>query len=185
MLTFLSNWFSTCALANGINKVNEVILKGHQERQMSKQEKQLKMTENKWNLMIALGLMLAAVLACSATTANISSLKVSTDEEGKNETKNFKPGDKVYSIAQIGNNPGKVQAKFRVLFDDVKGQQSGTPVEGAEKTLEIDGSRPAIFWVTLPAKGFYNGRYKVEVDMLNEKGEQKDQKTATFDVSGY
>ena len=144
-----------------------------------------KMTKNKWNLLIALSMMLAVILACSATTANISSLKVSTDEEGKNETKSFKPGDKVYSIAQISNNPGKVQAKFRVLFDDVKGQQGGTPVEGAEKTLEIDGSRPAIFWVTLPARGFYNGRYKVEVDMLNEKGEQKDQKTATFDVSGY
>lgn len=143
------------------------------------------MTTNKWNFTIALGLMLAVILACSATTANISSLKVSTDEEGKNEAKSFKPGDKVYSVAQIGNNPGKVQAKFRILFDDVDGQKAGTLVEGAEKTLEVDGSRPAIFWITLPARGFYNGRYKVEVNMLTEKGEQKDQKTATFDVSGY
>jgi hypothetical protein len=135
--------------------------------------------------MLAFGLMLGVVLACSATTANISSLKLSTDEAGKNETKSFKPGDKVYSIAQISNNPGKVQAKFRVLFDDVEGQQAGSVVEGAEKTLEIDGSRPAIFWVTLPPRGFYNGKYKVEVSMLTEKGEQKDQKTAAFDVSGY
>jgi ABC-type Na+ efflux pump permease subunit len=143
------------------------------------------MSTNKWNLALALGLLLAVLLACSATTANISSLKVSADEEGKNERKSFKPGDKVYAVATIANNGGKVQAKFRVLFDDVEGQKAGTLVQGAEKTLDIEGSRPAIFWITLPAGGFQNGRYKFEVSMLTETGEQKDQKTATFDVSGY
>ena len=143
------------------------------------------MHTNKWNSALALGLFLGLLLACSATTANIGSLKVSTDEEGKNEAKSFKAGDKVYAVAQIANNSGKVQAKFRILFDDVEGQKAGTLVQGAEKTLDIDGSRPAIFWITLPATGFRNGRYKVEVNMLTESGEQKDQKTATFEVSGY
>ena len=53
-----------------------------------------------------MGLLLGVVLACGATTANISSLKVSTDEQGKNEAKSFKPGDKVYAVAQIANNGG-------------------------------------------------------------------------------
>ena len=60
------------------------------------------------NLVIGLGLLLAVVWACGATTANISSLKLSNDEAGKNETKTFKPGDKVYTTAQIANNGGKV-----------------------------------------------------------------------------
>lgn len=143
------------------------------------------MSTNKWNFALALGLLLGVVLACSTTTANISSLKVSNDEEGKNETKSFKPGDKVYAVANIANNGGKVQAKFRVLYDDVEGQKAGTLIPGAEKTLDIEGSRPAIFWITLPPSGFPNGRYKFEVSMLTESGEQKDQKTGTFDVSGY
>jgi hypothetical protein len=143
------------------------------------------MKTNRWNFALAVGLFLGALLACNATTAHIGSLKVATDEEGKNEAKSFKPGDKVYAVAQISNNPGKVQAKFRILYDDVKGQQSGEVVEGAEKTLDIDGSRPAIFWITLPGRGFNNGRYKVEVSMLTENGQQKDQKSSTFDVSGY
>lgn len=143
------------------------------------------MRTNKWNLALSLGLLLALLLACSATTANIGSLKVSTDEEGKNEAKSFKPGDKVYAIAQIANNGGKVQTKFRILYDDVEGQKAGTLVQGAEKTIEVDGSRPAVFWITLPAGGFHNGRYKVEVNMLTGSGEQKDQKTATFEVNGY
>jgi len=143
------------------------------------------MNRNKLNAVIALGLLLAVLLACSATTANIGSLKISRDEEGKNEAKTFKPGDKVYAVVQIANNGGKVQAKFRILFDDVEGQKSGTPVKGAEKTIEVEGSRPAFFWITLPDSGFQNGRYKVEVSMLTESGEQKDQKADTFDVSGY
>jgi len=143
------------------------------------------MKTNRWNFALAVGLFLGALLACNATTAHIGSLKVATDEEGKNEAKSFKPGDKVYAVAKISNNPGKVQAKFRILYDDVKGQQSGEVVEGAEKTLDIDGSRPAIFWITLPGRGFNNGRYKVEVSMLTENGQQKDQKSSTFDVSGY
>src|SRR5450432_499561 len=89
------------------------------------------MRTNKWNSALALGLLLALLLACSATTANIGSLKVSSDEDGKNEAKSFKPGDKVYAIAQIANNGGKVQAKFRILFDDVEGQKAGTMVQGA------------------------------------------------------
>ena len=143
------------------------------------------MTKSKLDLVLGLGMALVVVLACSATTANISSLKISSDEAGKTEAKSFKPGDKIYAIANIANNGGKVQAKFRVLYDDVAGQKAGELVQGAEKTLDIEGSRPAVFWITLPPAGFDNGRYKVEVSMLTESGEQKDQKTATFDIAGY
>ena len=143
------------------------------------------MKTDKWKSLLALGLFVAVVLACNASTANISSLKTSSDEDGKNESSNFKPGNKVYAVANIANNPGKVQAKFRVLYDDVDGEKSGELVQGAEKTIDVDGSRPAIFWITLPPNGFQNGKYKIEVSMLNDKGEQKDQKTTSFEVSGY
>ena len=115
------------------------------------------MKRENWNLVLALGLLMAAVLACSATTVNISSLKLSSDKEGKNEAKSFKPGDKVYAIAQISNNPGKVQTKFRILYDNVEGETAGRLVEGAEKKLDVEGSRPAVFWITLPNHGFRNG----------------------------
>ena len=134
------------------------------------------------NLVIGLGVLLAVVLACGATTANISSLKISSDEAGKDETKTFKPGDKIYTTAQIANNGGKVDVKWRILYDD--GDKAGQPVPGAEKSLEVEGDRPASFWITLPPEGFKNGRYKSEVSM-NYSGEQKDQKSATFEVSGY
>jgi len=142
------------------------------------------MQRNKWHMLLGGGLLVAVVLACGATTANIKSFKISTDEQGNNEARSFAPGDKVYAVAQIGNNGGKVETKFRILYDDVEGKQSGTQVPGAEKTLEVEGDRPAIFWVTLPPSGFKNGRYKIECSMVYS-GEQKDQKTGTFEVTGY
>jgi len=129
-----------------------------------------------------ISLLLAVVLACGATTANISSLKVTSDEAGKEETKTFKPGDKIYTTAQVSNNGGKVDVKWRLLYDE--GDKAGQPVPGAEKSLEVEGDRPASFWITLPPAGFPNGRYKSEVSMMYS-GEQKDQKSATFEVSGY
>jgi len=47
------------------------------------------MHKNKWNLTLAFGLLLGVILACSASTANIGSLKVTSDEAGKNEAKSF------------------------------------------------------------------------------------------------
>jgi len=134
------------------------------------------------NLVVGLGLLLGVVLACGATTANISSLKLSSDKAGKNETKTFKPGDEIYTVGQISNNGGKVEVKWRILYDE--GDKAGQPVPGAEKTLEAEGDQPFVFWITLPPAGFRNGRYKSEVSMMYS-GEQKDQKSATFEVSGY
>ena len=144
------------------------------------------MKNNKWSFVIAIGMFMAVVLACSMSTANISSLKIATDEDGKNEAKSFKPGEKLDVVTRVSNNPGKVQLKFRILYDDVKGQTSGDSVKSLEKTLDVEGSRSTFYWIELPPKGGdLNGRYKVEVSMLNEKGEQKDQKTGTFELTGY
>jgi hypothetical protein len=143
------------------------------------------MLRTRWNVLIGIIFVLALALACNWSTANIGSLKISKDEAGKQETNKFGPGDKVYAVAEISNNPGKQSVKFKVMFDDVKGMKSGDVVQNAEKTLEVDGSNPAVFWITLPSSGFSNGRYKVDVTMSNENGEQKDQKSATFEVAGF
>lgn len=145
------------------------------------------MNKNRWNLVLALGLILMAALACnySFSTANLSDLKISKDEEGKNEASTFGPGDKVYAVTNVANNPGKQQVKFRLLYDDVKGEKAGEMVPGAEKTFDVDKDQRISFWVTLPPSGFKNGRYKIEATMTDEKGEKKDTKSGTFTINGF
>ena len=140
------------------------------------------MRANKLNFAIATGLLTIAVLACSVSTANISSLKIGKDKNVSQESSSFAATDPIYATATISNNPGKVKVKGRLSFEDVEGQQAG-PVPGLEKTLELDGSGMATYSFTPPPNGWPKGKYKLEVIMMNEAGEQKDQKSSSIDVS--
>jgi len=129
----------------------------------------------RWSLAPVLLLLLVAASACSfnMTTANISSLKLGKDKGVAQETSSFGADDTVYAVAEISNVPGKVKVTGRLVVDDVPGQQSG-PIPGLSKTLDLPGSGTADFTFSPPAAGWPKGKYKMEVLMLNEDGEQKD-----------
>lgn len=142
------------------------------------------MRNERLSLMLGLGLLLLAVLGCkfSASTANISGLKIGKDKDVSQETSSFGAQDTIYATAEIANAPDKLKVKGRLIVDDVAGQQKG-PVPGLEDTVDLPGSGTAIFTFSPPNSGWPKGKYKLEVLMLNQDGEQKDQKTANFSVS--
>src|SRR5260370_23351191 len=134
------------------------------------------------NSALALSLLVIAVLACGATTANISGLKVAKDESASKETSSFEANDTIYGVATISNAPGKVKVKGRLAIEDVEGQKPG-PIPGLEKTLDLGGSGTATYTFTPPPSGWPKGKYKLEVILMNEAGEQSDTKSASFSVS--
>jgi len=127
--------------------------------------------------MLAVGLLAAVVLACSASTANLSSLKLSTDKSGSPEASTFSPTDTIYGVATVSNAPGKVKVKGRLVADGAEGLQ---PVE---TTLDLGGSGTAIYTFTPPLMGWPKGKYKVETTLMDEDGKERDTKTASFSVS--
>jgi hypothetical protein len=139
------------------------------------------MKTNKKVLSLGLLLLLISFVACSFTTANISSLKTSKDKGGSQQTSSFGVDDTVYGLAEVSNNPGKVKVKGRLLVDDVEGQQSG-PIPGLETAVELPSSGTATFTFSPPNAGWPKGKYKLEVQMFDESGAQKDQKSADFSV---
>ena len=142
------------------------------------------MQSKQWSLSVGLCLLLASAVACSfsVSTANISSLKLGTDKTVTRETTNFSATDTIYGVAEVSNAPNKVKVKGTFVVDNVEGEKSG-PVPGLETTVDLPGSGTATFTFTPPPTGWPKGKYKLEVVMLNENGEQKDQKTAEFSVS--
>ena len=142
------------------------------------------MRTKRLDLALGLGLLLIAGLACnfSASTANISGLKLGKDKDVSAETSSFAPSDTVYALATVSNAPGAVKVKGRLVIDSVEGEESG-PIPGLEKTLDLPGSTTATYTFSPPPTGWPKGKYKVEVIMLNEGGEQKDQKSANFSVN--
>jgi hypothetical protein len=142
------------------------------------------MRNKRWDLALGLGLLIFVGLACnfSASTANISGLKLGKNEAVTSETSSFAASDTVYAVATISNAPGAVKVRGRLVISAVEGEESG-PVPGLEKTIDLPGSGTATYTFSPPPSGWPKGKYKVEVIMLNENGEQKDQKSADFSVS--
>jgi len=130
-------------------------------------------------LVISLGVLVVLALACkfSASTANISGLKIGKDKSVTTEISSFAPNDTVYAVVTISNSMTKVKVKGRLVPEDAPGEK------GPESTVELPSSGTATFTFTPPASGFPAGKYKIEVIMKNEEGEQKDTKSATFTVS--
>lgn len=140
------------------------------------------MRTTRLNCALGLGLLVIAALACSASTANLSSLKLSTDKSGSPEASTFSPNDTIYGVAAVSNAPGKVKVKGRLVADDVEGLKAG-PIESLEKTLELPGSGTATYTFTPPPQGWPKGKYKVETILMDDDGKEKDTKTASFSVS--
>ena len=134
---------------------------------------------------IFLTVLLLSVAGCkvSCTTANISGLKFSKDKEGNVETNSFAPQDTIYATAAVSNAPSKVTLKFRLITEKVEGQPENQAVPNFDKSLDLPGNGYGYFTLTPPPAGWPVGRYRVEVDMLIESGEQKDQETGTFTVA--
>jgi hypothetical protein len=142
------------------------------------------MRSNGWRRALGLGLLLVVAQACdfSVSTANLSSLKVSKDKTASQEASSFASNDTVYAVATVSNAPGATKVKGRLIADDVAGLAKG-PIPGLETTVDLPGSGTATFTFTPPPNGWPKGKYKLEAAMIDDKGQQKDQKTADFSVN--
>ena len=127
---------------------------------------------NTFSIGVICTLALFLMLACNDSTANMSSLKTSSDKEGKSEATKFKIGDTMYGAATISNNPGKV--KVNLYLVDPKGET----LKGTEVSVDIDGDGIARYNLALP-DGVPAGSYKLNADMVNDAGEKKDTKSVT------
>ena len=141
------------------------------------------MNIRKWSVVVGVAVLLAITSACSFTTANISSLKLSKDKEGKTETTSYAPSETIYAKATVSNVPSKVTLKFRVFTDDVEGQPKNAPVPNFDKSFEIPNDGYVDYYLSPPPAGWPVGKYRIDVTMHVESGEQKDQETTSFTVS--
>ncbi|HEX8891616.1 MAG TPA: hypothetical protein VF779_20880 [Pyrinomonadaceae bacterium] len=135
--------------------------------------------------LLGLTLLLLSIAGCkvSCTTANISSLKFSKDEQGSVETKEFAPTDTVYAKAIVSNSGSTVTLKFSLFAEKAEGVKENTHLTQADMSLDLPSSGYGLYHVSPPSRGWPAGRYRIEVIMLYN-GEQKDKKSDTFTVAG-
>ncbi len=122
-----------------------------------------------------------AAFACNMSTANISSLKTSSQKDGP-DTTSYKAGDTIYANAAVSNNGGKVVVKMFITVDDAPGMKKGDVIPNSETSLNLDGDGVAKYnYPTFATtKG---GKFNVVAEMYNDAGEKKDSKTVAITVA--
>lgn len=141
-------------------------------------EKQMKTTIG---AVISVSALIIAGLACSFSTANMSSLVMAKDKAGTQAASTFKAGETVYAVATISNSSGKTTTKFSVVADDAPDMKKGEVVKGTETSVDLPSSGTAVLTLPIPA-GFKGGKFTVNAEMMDEKGEKKDSKSAAFTI---
>ena len=137
--------------------------------------------KNRISAITAISVLLTAILACNMSTANISSFKVSKDEEGKQESKDFKAGETIYATTVVSNSGEKVTVKFYLIADDAPMINKGETVPGSEVKVELPGSGTAHYSLPIPA-ALQGGRFELHTEMINSAGEKKDEKRENISI---
>jgi hypothetical protein len=132
---------------------------------------------------ILLGLTaLAAMTACSVSTAHLTDLTTGTDKAVTTPTSTFAKGDTIYAKTDVANTPSKVTVQFHVIAEKVTGQPANAPIPSLDESVDLATDGTATMTLTPSASGWPTGTYKIEADMMVD-GTQKDQKTAEFTVN--
>lgn len=138
------------------------------------------------NLTFLVIVTLAAGLAgCSfsVTTAHLDSLSIAKDKAGKVPSNTFGPHDQIHARATVANVPSKVTLKWQLITEQVDGQPHDAPVSALDMTVDLPSDGSSSYDLSPPEDGWPVGKYRIEVRMLVESGEQKDQKIAPFTVN--
>jgi hypothetical protein len=133
---------------------------------------------------VAAAVLLTALGACSAGPPSISDLKVGKDKEVTQPATTFDAKETLYAVAKIDNPPenGKVVGRLAVV--DVAGQPAG-PIAGLELTLNLTpGMNTTMFDFSAPTAGWPDGKYKIDVTLLDGTGAEKGQKSVELTTTG-
>lgn len=138
-----------------------------------------------WSRALALTVVvLVGAAGCKSGPPAIHDVKMGKDKEAAQATNTFDAKDTLFAVANIDNPPDKGKVVGRLSIVDVPGQQNG-PIPGLETTLDLSGGlNKANFNFTPPNAGWPNGKYQLQVVLLDGTGAQKDQKNADFSTSG-
>jgi hypothetical protein len=125
---------------------------------------------------------IAAMTACSASTAHLTDITTGKDKAITTPTSTFDKSDTIYAKTDVANTPDKVTVQFHVIAEKVTGQPANAPIPALDESVPLESDGTATLTLTPAAAGWPTGTYKIEADMMVD-GAQKDQKTAEFTVS--
>ncbi len=127
--------------------------------------------------------LLAVLAACTPGVPHIRDLKIGKDKEVNSESKSFGTHEKIFAVAHISSVSEKMTIKWQVIAVKAGGQENFR-VPNLETSFDLDSDNDATFYMEPPDAGWPTGQYQIELRLLTNSGEKKDEKTADFTVTG-
>ena len=129
-------------------------------------------------MIIAPAILAFTLLACSFSTANISSLNFGKSDTANPPATSFNVDEKIFAVAVVSNAMGKHKLKFNLKYDNVTGKAKGE--SGAKTEVNVDGDSEAFFSFNsdLP------GDYSVETVLVDEQSKELDKKSGSIKITG-
>jgi len=141
------------------------------------------MTRTIASRLLAASLFVAAV-ACNSGPPAIKNLKMAKDKDGTKATSTFDAKDTIFAVANLDNPPANGKVTCHVNIVDVAGMKPG-PIPNLDTTLNLTkGENIVNFNFTPPPSGWPDGKYQFQLVLADDKGAQKDTKSADFATAG-
>lgn len=111
--------------------------------------------------------------------------KLTKDRAGKEPATIFNAYDTIYAQAPIGSASENTRVMGRLVIVDVAGRPPGV-IPSFDMTMElIPGMSHASFTFSAPLSGWPDGKYRIDIVVLDASGRPKATKSATFTTTGH
>ena len=128
--------------------------------------------------------LLVTVVACGCGPS-VGAPKLTKDRAGKEPSTIFNAYDTIYAQAPIGSASGNTKVMGRLAIVDVAGRPAGV-IPTFDMTMEvIPGMNQASFTFSAPLSGWPDGKYRIDIVVLDASDKPKTTKSAEFTTTGH
>jgi hypothetical protein len=109
------------------------------------------------------------ILGCknlSVGSASLTDVVISSDRDGKMETRNFKPGETVYANARISGDTSKSKVLFYIE------DEQNRSLNGSKVTVNLEGADKALYYLKVPPD-FSKGKLFVIAELDQDENSSK------------
>jgi hypothetical protein len=137
------------------------------------ENKETKKNLNVFSFILPLAILILVVMGCDTGPATISSLTISTDKEGKSETKTFKPDQTIYVKVDISNNFENTKLKSSLIArEDILNLKKGDLFPGTDSTENFSSDSDFLTVEYSHPDGFPPGKYEVYTELQDKDGKK-------------
>jgi hypothetical protein len=133
-----------------------------------------------------LGLTTLLLVAACTWGPSVGEVKLGKDRDVSQPARTFNASDTLYAVAAIKSAQEDTRVRAQIVVVNVAGMKPG-PIRGLDMTMDLlPGMKQAWFnFAAPPPMGWPDGKYRLEVVLLDGRGRENSRENAEFTTTGH